>query len=103
MSKVTLITPVRKPVQRKKVAAYARISLDFEVKVHSLEAQIEYYQTMINKNPQWVFAGVFADRGYTGTKITRPGFQKLLDACEKHEIDIILTNIILYVLVEADL
>lgn len=46
---------------KKKVAAYARVSMESERMSHSLSAQISYYSTLIQKNPDWQYAGVFAD------------------------------------------
>ena len=37
--------------QRKKVAAYARVSVDSERMHHSLSAQVSYYSSLIQKNP----------------------------------------------------
>ena len=77
---------------RKKVAAYARISMQTERMNHSLSAQISYYSGLIQKNPQWEYAGVYADNGLSGTKSNRAEFQRMLDDCEAGKIDIILTK-----------
>lgn len=43
---------------------------------HSLSAQISYYNGLIQRNPEWEFAGVYADDGISGTTIDkRKGFQ----------------------------
>ena len=47
--------------QRKKVAAYARVSVDSERMHHSLSAQVSYYSSLIQKNPEWEYAGVYAE------------------------------------------
>ena len=49
-------TPALKP--RKKVAAYARVSMETERLKHSLSAQVSYYRAFIQKNPGGVYAGV---------------------------------------------
>lgn len=77
---------------RKKVAAYARVSTETERLQHSLSAQISYYSELIQSNPKWEYAGVYADDGITGTKSTRAEFQRLLQDCEDGKIDIILTK-----------
>ncbi len=46
---------------RKKVAAYARVSMDTERLHHSLSAQISYYSDLIQRNPEWEYVGVYAD------------------------------------------
>ncbi len=78
---------------RKKVAAYARVSVDTESLMHSLSAQVSYYSSLIQGNPEWEYAGVYADEGITGTSAdVRPRFQQMLADCEKGKIDIILTK-----------
>ena len=83
------------PVQRrkKKVAAYARISMETERMNHSLSAQISYYSSLIQKNPEWQYAGVFVDDAISGTRIAkRDEFQRMIEAAGNGEIDIILTK-----------
>lgn len=61
---------------------------------HSLSAQISYYNSLIQKNPDWEYAGVFVDDGISGTGIAkREGFLRMIEAAESGSIDIILTNI----------
>jgi len=38
--------------RRKRVAAYARISMETERMRHSLSAQVSYYSSYIQKNPE---------------------------------------------------
>jgi len=47
-----------KPVKRKKVAAYARVSMETERLNHSLAAQIDYYNKLIQSNPEWEYVDV---------------------------------------------
>ena len=83
--------PALKP--KKKVAAYARVSVESERMHHSLSAQVSYYNALIQKNPEWQFAGVFADYGISGTGMEkREDFLRMLEAAENGEIDIILTK-----------
>ena len=78
---------------RKKVAAYARVSLETERLHHSLAAQVSYYSDLIQKNPEWEYAGVYADEGITGTKASkRVEFMRLIEDCNAGKIDIILTK-----------
>ena len=79
--------------KKKKVAAYARVSEESERMNHSLSAQISYYSSLIQQNPDWQYAGVFADDGISGTSIAkRDEFKHMLAAAENGEIDIILTK-----------
>ena len=78
---------------RKKVAAYARVSKDTERLMHSVSEQISYYSTLIQKNPEWDYAGVYADCGITGTLTdSRPEFKRMVSDCENGKINIILTK-----------
>ncbi len=78
---------------RKKVAAYARVSMETERLHHSLAAQVSYYSALIQKNPEWEYAGVYADEGITGTAASRrPEFMRMLADCDAGKIDIILTK-----------
>lgn len=79
-------------IVKKRVCAYARVSSDRDEAFHSLSAQISYYQQKIAEHPDWKYVGVFSDRGITGTKENRPGFQAMLEACRKGEVDIVLAK-----------
>ena len=56
------ITPEAKLItDKKRVAAYARVSCSKDTMLHSLAAQIDFYRNYIIHNPEWEFAGVYAD------------------------------------------
>ena len=81
------------PILQKKlrVAAYARVSVD--TLHHSLAAQVSYYSTLIQKNPAWEYAGVYADEGITGTSTThRTEFKRLIADCNAGKIDLVLVK-----------
>lgn len=87
------ITPVRIALsEKKRVAAYARVSCDKDTMLHSLAAQIDYYRKYIVRNPEWEFIGVYADEAKTGTKEDREQFQKLLSDCRSGLIDMVITK-----------
>lgn len=89
------ITPQQAPPQKKKrVAAYARVSSGKNAMLHSLKAQIDYYREYINCNPEWTFAGIYADEAKNGTKDSREQFQLLLEDCRAGKIDMIVTKAI---------
>jgi len=78
--------------ERKKVAAYARVSEEKGRTFHSMSAQISFYSSFIQKNREWQYAGVYADEGISGTTDNRAEFQRMLEDCEQGKIDIILTK-----------
>ena len=80
------------PKKRKRVAAYARVSSGKDAMLHSLSAQISYYSELIQKQPGWEFAGVYADEAKTGTRDSREQFQKLLQYCRDGKVNMVITK-----------
>jgi len=82
------------PAQPKatRVAAYARVSSGKDAMLHSLSAQVSYYNDLIQKHNGWLFCGVYADEAITGTKEDRDGFQRLLAECRAGNIDLIIVK-----------
>ena len=78
---------------RQRVAAYCRVSTDSEEQLNSYDAQKAYYTQKIGENPDWEMAGIFADRGITGTSLKkRAEFNRMIAACKRGRIDMILTK-----------
>lgn len=75
-----------------RVAAYARVSSGKDEMLHSLAAQVSYYSEYIQKHPGWIYSGVYADEALTGTKDSRPEFQRMLTDCRQGKIDSIITK-----------
>lgn len=92
MRKITRIEPTVPSIkQRKRVAAYARVSMQSERMLHSLSAQISYYSSLIQKKPDWEYVGVYTDSFVSGTSTAkRKEFKKLIEDCENGKIDIVL-------------
>ena len=65
-----------------RVAAYCRVSTDMEDQATSFDAQVRFYTNLIQSNPDWEFAGVYADDGITGTSAeVRPEFMRMIEDC----------------------
>lgn len=79
-------------IKRKRVAAYARVSSGKDAQIHSLSAQISYYNNYIGSRGDWEFAGIYADEAMTGTKENRPEFQRLLTDCRAGKIDMVIVK-----------
>ena len=79
-------------LKRKMVCAYARVSSGKDEMLHSLSAQISYYSEYIQSCNEWEYAGVYADSAMTGTKDSRPEFQRMLADCKAGKIDMIITK-----------
>lgn len=79
--------------QKLRVAAYCRVSTDTETQAGSYELQIQYYTEYIKSNPDWIFVGVYADHGISGTSTKkRVQFLKMIEDCHQGKIDIIITK-----------
>ena len=76
---------------KKKVAAYARVSTLMEEQEESYETQRNYYEAFIQQNPDWEFAGIYADRGISGTSARkRQEFLRMIESARSGEINLIL-------------
>lgn len=76
-----------------RVCAYCRVSTDEDNQASSYELQVQNYTKMIQENPEWEFAGIFADEGISGTSVhRREEFLKMIDKCKAGEIDLIITK-----------
>ena len=65
-----------------------------DASLHSLAAQISYYSSLIQSRKDWEYAGVYADEGLSGTRASRPEFQRLLQDCRAGKIDMVLVKAI---------
>ena len=90
IEKINYPAPIAPKLTR--VAAYARVSSGKDAMLHSLSAQVSYYNRMIQNHPGWIFCGVYADEALTGTKDTREQFQRLLADCRAGQIDLVVTK-----------
>ena len=80
-------------IRKLRVAAYCRVSTELEQQQSSYDIQIEYYTRHIMQNPNWIFAGVFADDGRSATNtFRRYDFNQLMDQCLKGKVDMIITK-----------
>ena len=87
------VTPIRvNELKKLRVCAYARVSSGKDAMLHSLSAQVSYYQNLIASHIDWTFCGIYADEAFTGTKEVRPQFQQMLEECRKGNVDLIVTK-----------
>lgn len=91
ISQMPSIAP--KPILKKRVAAYARVSTDTEEQLTSYEAQVDYYTRYIQSKDEWNFVGIYTDEGISATSTKkREGFNRMIkDALDGH-IDMIITK-----------
>ena len=76
-----------------KVCFYARVSTDKDEQLHSLSAQISFFNDYISKVPNWHFIGSYIDEGISGTSVKkREEFLRMIEDAKKHKFDLILTK-----------
>ena len=93
MPQVQIIQPIQPQTKRLRVAAYARVSSDSADQLNSMSVQVDYYTHLIQENPQWEFAGVYADEGISGTGTRkREQFNRLMEDCRIGMIDRVLVK-----------
>lgn len=77
----------------KRVAAYARVSTEYEKQLSSYEAQVDYYTRYIKSNSQWQFVDIYADEGISATSTKkRDGFNRMINDALSGKIDLIITK-----------
>lgn len=80
-------------VQKIRVAAYCRVSTEYEEQESSYEVQVEHYTNYIKSNPEWEMVEVYADDGISGTNTKkRDEFNRMIEDCKAGKIDMILTK-----------
>ena len=83
----------KRKIDRLRVAAYCRVSTDDEDQIKSYNSMVRHYTDLIQSKREWIFAGVYADRAITGTKVDkRDEFQRLIQDCMDGKIDMILAK-----------
>lgn len=98
---ITFIPAINKTVfvgtttilQKKRVAAYARVSTDNEEQQNSYDAQVDYYTKKIEENPVWQMVSVYSDEGISATSTkNRTGFNRMIADALGGKIDLIITK-----------
>ena len=76
-----------------RVGAYCRVSTDLDVQKTSLDIQMHAYERIIAEHPGWKLAGIYADKGISGTAVNkRTEFLRMIDDAEAGKIDYILVK-----------
>ena len=97
--RVVTVIPARKTFARAsetnvlRVAAYARVSTDSDEQMGSVAAQKDYFEKLIQKNPEWVLVEIYADEGISGTSLNRrEAFNRMIADALAGKIDLIITK-----------
>lgn len=101
MAKVRIIPSTINPLtqaplgktQKRKVAAYARVSTDSDEQYTSYEMQVKYYRKFILEHDGWDYVDVYADEGITGTNTKkRDSFNQMINDALDGKINLIITK-----------
>ncbi len=77
----------------RKVAIYARVSTEHEAQLSALENQVQYYDDLINRHPDWVLYRRYIDEGISGTSISkRKNFVRMMEDAKNGHFDLIVTR-----------
>ena len=91
--RVKIINPTIDVKPKKiRVCAYCRVSTDSLSQYESLENQTESYKRLITSNPEYSFVKIYHDRGVSGAKEKRSGFQEMLSDAKAGKFDLIITK-----------
>src|SRR5574344_1600465 len=90
--KVQVLEPKNFGKKKLKVGAYCRVSTDSKSQGNSFENQVQYYEKLIHKNPEYEFVKVYADQGMSGTSEKRTQFQEMLEDARTGKLDMIYTK-----------
>lgn len=81
------------PKNKRNVAIYARVSTEHEAQISALSNQIQYYDDILKKHPDWNLIDRYIDEGITGTSVNkRPNFLRMIEDAKQGKIDLIITR-----------
>lgn len=96
---ITVIEPKRNLIVDKekyrqlRVAAYCRVSTGSEEQLTSYTNQKKAYTEMISSKKEWCLAGIYADKGLSGTQTKkRDEFNRMMNDCRHGKIDYIIVK-----------
>ncbi|MDD4493980.1 MAG: recombinase family protein [Eubacteriales bacterium] len=88
-----MILPKSEKSEKKRTAAYCRVSSSSEEQLHSYAAQVIFYTEMLTADKSCEFVDVYADEGVSGTSAKkRPRFMQMMEDCRAGKIDAIVTK-----------
>lgn len=77
----------------KRVVIYARVSTEHEAQISALENQIQYYDEILKRYPDWILVDRYIDEGITGTSIKKRGsFLRMMEDAKKGRFDLVITR-----------
>lgn len=78
---------------KRRVVIYARVSTEHEAQISALENQVQYYDELLGRHPEWELVERYIDEGITGTSINkREGFLRMMQDAKERRFDLIVTR-----------
>lgn len=89
-SRIHYIPPVSK--REEKVGIYCRVSTSSAEQLQSLTAQVSHLTRLAADMPQWLLSDVYMDIATSKTGSSRKEFNRMIEDCQSHKLNIILTK-----------
>lgn len=78
---------------KRKIAIYARVSTEHEAQISALENQVQYYDEILKRYPDWELYDRYIDEGITGTSVNkRDNFIRMMNDAKNQKFDLIITR-----------
>ena len=84
--------PARPPKREKRVGIYCRVSTNSADQLKSLTAQISALTRLTSVNTKWLLVDVYTDIASSKTGSSRKEFNRMLEDCKSHDLEIIITK-----------
>ncbi|MEZ2661483.1 recombinase family protein [Aneurinibacillus aneurinilyticus] len=84
--------PAKPQKREKRVGIYCRVSSNSAEQLNSLTAQVSALTRMTAAIPQWVLVDIYMDIAPSKTGSSRKEFTCMIDDCQAHNLEIILTK-----------
>lgn len=89
---VSIIPALKKAANRKRVGIYARVSTARVAQLRSISAQVSGLVRHAATREDWILMDVYMDIGSAKTGASRPEFNRMLEDCKNHKLDIVVTK-----------
>ena len=84
--------PAKPSKREKRVGIYCRVSTNSVDQLKSLTAQVSALTRLTAATPQWLLVDVYMDIASSKTGSSRREFARMLEDCQTHNLEIILTK-----------
>ena len=81
-----------KKYERKAVGIYARVSTAHSAQLHSVSLQLSALVQQVYHTLNWQLADIYVDFASGKSTSERSEFQRMIEDCHRHKLDLILGN-----------